>query len=200
LKPAEAVHESYVAGRRVRVLARHLAALLPARGEVLDVGCGDGRLAREVQRLSPEIRVRGVDVLRRTDVAIPAETFDGASLPFPGGAFDAVLLVDVLHHAEDPVRLLSECVRVTRGPILIKDHAADRVLAVPILRFMDRIGNARHGVAVPGRYWRRQTWLERFRELGLAVTEWRNGLGLYPIPAAWIFGGSLQFLARVSAA
>jgi len=41
----EEIHGSYVHNRRVRVLARELSALLPANGQVLDVGCGDGLLA-----------------------------------------------------------------------------------------------------------------------------------------------------------
>ena len=200
MKAAERIHESYVVSRRVRVLARHLAGLLPPEADLLDVGCGDGLLARELLRQRPGMRIRGVDVRVREPSAIPAEVFDGLSLPFPDARFDAVILVDVLHHADDPVRLLRESARVTRGLILVKDHAADRPFAVPTLRFMDRVGNARHGVPVPGRYWRRQTWLDRFREVGLSVSLWKDDLGLYPIPAAWIFGGSLQFLARVSAA
>ncbi len=131
--------------------------------------------------------------------AIPVAPFDGRTLPFADSTFDAVVLVDVLHHADDPARLLGEAARVTRGPILIKDHACDRFLAVPTLRFMDRVGNARHGVSLPYHYWRRQTWLDNFGALGLKVSFWENDLGLYPIPAKWIFGGSLHFLARVAA-
>jgi len=124
--------------------------------------------------------------------------YDGRTLPFADSAFDTVIVVDVLHHADDPARLLGEAARVTRGPILIKDHTSDRFLAVPTLRLMDRVGNARHGVALPYRYWRRQTWLDNFSALGLEVTSWEYDLGLYPIPAKWLFGGSLHFLARVS--
>jgi SAM-dependent methyltransferase len=199
LRAVEQIHENFVRNRRVRVLARRLAALVPGKARVLDVGSGDGQLASELLRIRPDVSIRGVDVHVRREAAIAVDSFDGCTLPFPDSSFDAVILVDVLHHSQNPARLLGESARVVAGPILIKDHASDRFLAVPTLRLMDRVGNARHGVALPYNYWRRQTWLENFQALGLTVTLWENDLGLYPIPAKWIFGGSLHFLARISA-
>ena len=40
----ERVHDSYVIGRRVEVLADHVDALLEQNAHVLDVGCGDGAI------------------------------------------------------------------------------------------------------------------------------------------------------------
>jgi SAM-dependent methyltransferase len=198
LKAVEHLHQSYVLSRRVRVLASRLAPVLPPDARVLDVGCGDGLLAREILRLRPDVAIEGVDVHPREAAALPVTPYDGSTLPFSDSVFDAAIIVDVLHHADDPPRLLREAARVTRGVILIKDHASDRFLAVPTLRLMDRIGNARHGVALPYRYWRRGTWFQQFAALGMEVASWEEDLGLYPIPAKWIFGGSLHFLARLS--
>ena len=49
----EKIHESYVHNRRVRVLTRELSELLPANGQVLDVGCGDWLLAALIQKDKP---------------------------------------------------------------------------------------------------------------------------------------------------
>ena len=46
---------------------------------MLDVGCGDGRLARLVADKRPDISIHGMDVRPRTGAAIPVETFDGRS-------------------------------------------------------------------------------------------------------------------------
>ena len=147
-----ALHEQHVARRRERVLAAHLARRLP-QGSVLDVGCGDGRLARAVTALRADLEIRGIDVLRRRDTAIPVALFDGQSLPYEDGAFDCVVFVDVLHHTDDPAALLREAARVSRGAILVKDHLCESSSARARLRFMDWLGNARHGVALPYNYW-----------------------------------------------
>jgi SAM-dependent methyltransferase len=141
--------------------------------------------------------VRGIDVLVREGTHIPVDPFDGSTLPYAEGAFDIVLFVDVLHHADDPMSLLREARRVARRAIVIKDHTNDRWLADPILRFMDAVGNERHGVRLPFNYWPKRKWMETFESLGLTLAAWKSDLRLYPLPADWIFGGSLHFVARL---
>src|SRR5439155_15302657 len=94
-----AAHQRLVYGRRIRVLAGHVADLLPRDASVLDVGSGDGLLARRVLDLRPDVRIQGVDVLARPTAYIPVALFDGVTLPAADGAFDAVIMLDVLHHA-----------------------------------------------------------------------------------------------------
>lgn len=191
------LHQGYVHSRRVDVLSDRLAALLPPSARVLDVGSGDGRVASSIRVLRPAVDIRGIDVLVREDSAIEVEAFDGATIPFPDESFDAVLLVDVVHHASEPMALLREAVRVSRQSLLIKDHTLEGWWAGPTLRFMDRVGNARHGVALPFEYWTRARWISAFETLGLSVVAWSDRLGLYPIPARWVFDRSLHFLARL---
>lgn len=196
MRLAEHLHETGARDRRIRVLADHLARLLPERLSVLDVGSGDGRLAQSLMSRRADLAVRGADVLVRPGAAIPVEAFDGRRLPFGDGAFGAAMLVDVLHHSEDPAALLAEAARV--APLLvIKDHLADAPLAVPRLRFMDRVGNARFGVRLTYHYWTRGRWNEAFVSLGLSTEVWMGRLHLYPAPLSWIFDGSLHFLARL---
>ena len=193
----ENVHGNYVHSRRVRVLGERIARWLPDHGSVLDVGCGDGRLAQCLQQAYPAILLAGVDVLPRPDAQIPVEAFDGTTLPRADQSVDCVLLVDVLHHTVDPAVLLREAARVARGAVIIKDHLLEGILAGPTLRFMDRVGNARHGVALPHNYWTRDQWTRAFAQLALSVRAWEEKLALYPPPADWIFGRSLHFLARL---
>jgi SAM-dependent methyltransferase len=179
------------------VLADHVAALIPENARVLDVGSGDGRLGAAIARLRPDTEIRGIDVLARKEPAIATEIFDGETIPFPDASFDALLFLDVLHHTEDPARLLREAARAARTFILIKDHRADGAFASATLRFMDRAGNARHGVALPYNYWRTRTWRETFEALGLEIDVWKPHLALYPAPASWLFDRELHFLARL---
>ena len=193
------VHGGYVAGRRVQVLAAHLAELLPLESSVLDVGCGDGSLAKLIRDRRPDVQMRGIDVLVRDRTAIPVEPFDGFHIPAADGAYDVVMFVDVLHHTDDPRVLLREARRVARRNILLKDHTRDGLLAGPTLRFMDGVGNARFGVALPYNYWTRAQWQAAFRELNVEVEVWQTRLGLYPAWANWLFGRSLHFIARTTA-
>lgn len=188
-------HERLVYGRRIDVLARHLVELLPRDGSVLDVGSGDGLLASTVEAERRDLRMFGVDVLVRPQTHIPVRQFDGVLLPFADDAFDIVMMVDVLHHADDQRALLAEVARVAKRAVVIKDHRADGFLAAPTLRFMDWVGNARHGVALPYAYWSSDRWAKELEKAGLRVTTERARLGLYPWPASMLFERRLHFIA-----
>lgn len=198
MKAVEHVHRHAVEGRRVGVLVRHLMDLVPDGASVLDVGCGDGRLAHALANARPDVTVCGLDVLVREDAAIPVEAFDGVHLPAEDDAFDIVLFVDVLHHTDDAEALLREAKRVARRFVVLKDHTRDGLFADATLRFMDRVGNARHGVALPYNYWPEHTWREVFGDIGLEIDAWRGRLGLYPFPASLLFDRGLHFITRLS--
>ncbi len=188
------LHSRRVFPRRRRVLAGLISGLLPTDGRVLDVGAGDGSVARLVQQLRPGLKIEGIDVLVRPGTAIPVRPFDGRRIPFADGSFDAVMLVDVLHHTDDPQVLLREAGRVTRRHVIIKDHLRHGVLAGATLRFMDWVGNARHGVALPYNYWTPVQWEQGFAAAGLRVVRRITRLGLYPAWADWVFGRALHAL------
>jgi len=191
----ESVHGRYVHKRRTLVLSDWCSRIIPFNSKVLDVGCGDGRLARLIAEKRPDISIQGIDVRQRNDAVMLVDTFDGKSIPYGEGSFDVVMFVDVLHHASQPMMLLREAVRVAREAIVIKDHLAEGSLAYLTLRIMDWVGNARHGVALPYDYWSLAKWHRVFDKLGLRINSWESNLGLYPFPADLIFGRSLHFIA-----
>lgn len=96
-------------------------AAVAAAGErprVLDLGCGDGRIAGLLAAAGGE--VTGVDpseiALERARASHPdlrflAPAADG-SLPLPDGSFDVVVCINVLEHVADTQRLMSEARRV----------------------------------------------------------------------------------------
>ena len=128
---------------------------------------------------------------------IPVAQFDGQCLPYGAASFDAVVFVDVLHHAENPMILLLK-LRVSPARLYcIKDHTIEGLLAGPTLRFMDNLSNARYGVALPYNYWRRQEWLDAFVTLGLKVEVWTSQLRIYPWFASWVFDRTLHFAVRL---
>lgn len=191
----ETIHERYIHEHRVNVLSRCLSEILPVGINVLDVGCGDGRLSASLAAMRPDIKISGLEVMVRPSTKINVSEFDGCTIPCEDNSHDVVLFVDVLHHAEDACFLLKEAGRVARRMVVIKDHQLKGFLAKRTLRFMDWIGNARHGVALPYCYWTYEQWQEMFKDLGFDVISWNSVLGLYMWPLSYCFDRSLHFLA-----
>ncbi len=97
-----------------------VAAVLRARGarRLLEVGVGTGRISLALAARGFELV--GADVSRGMLARARSKGVDrlvravASRLPFPSGAFDAVLFVHVLHLLDDPRRALREAVRVGR--------------------------------------------------------------------------------------
>ena len=192
------LHRKVVGPRRARVLTKHLLEALPPECEsILDVGCGDGAIGRLMLAENARLRVTGVEAHERRVCRIPVQQYDGRRLPLDDASRDVVMLIDVLHHADDPAELMREAVRVARRAIIVKDHVREGLLAATTLRFMDGVGN--HGTGVPMRheYWTRAQWAELFRDLPVEVELYRGALGLYSWPISPVFERKLHFIARL---
>jgi SAM-dependent methyltransferase len=191
-------HGALVLGRRVRVLAANLAQEIPIGAVVLDVGTGDGSIAKAIALRRPDIKITGIDVLIRPSTHIPVRPFDGERIPLSEKAVDVVSFVDVLHHTNNARILLLEAARVSRRYIVIKDHLRKGPFARATLQAMDWIGNYGHGVALPYNYLSEQEWREHFRNANLSPERWTESLGLYPFPFSLVFDRRLHFIARLT--
>jgi SAM-dependent methyltransferase len=173
--------------------------MTPSDAEVLDVGCGDGLIGSLISELRPDVTVSGIDIqVRGSDQAhIPVEPFDGVSIPRADHSVDVVMLVDVLHHADDPLALLTEAARVADRAIVLKDVTPLGPLSGLTLRFMDWVGNARHDVPLPYTFWSQEEWRRAFSRIGFRPMATRRRLGLYPIPANLLFEKRMHFIVRL---
>jgi SAM-dependent methyltransferase len=96
---------------------------------VLDFGCGDGRHAFEVYRRGADVVALDLDDTALKNVQGMFEAMadvgeapshataravrgDGATLPFPDGAFDRIIAAEVLEHLPDDAAIFDELVRV----------------------------------------------------------------------------------------
>ena len=188
-------HNGVIHGRRLRRLTELLGSLLPPNSCVLDVGSGDGQIAAALQHLRPDCRFEGIDVLVRPNTAIPVRYFDGLTIPAGAKSVDAVMIVDVLHHAVNPEHLLREASRVARRCVIVKDHVREGFGAQTTLRLMDWVGNAHHGVRLPYNYWTPSQWSKALAQAGLSARTWRRDLALYPPPVTWFCDRTLHVLA-----
>ena len=106
-------HDSYWQYHREQFLE-----LLPPSGRsTLDLGCGEGRLSRDLKALGH--RVMGVDAsptmvaaARELDPAIDVHVADAAALPFSDASFDLVIAFMSLQDVDDYERAISEAARV----------------------------------------------------------------------------------------
>lgn len=191
------LHAPVYASRSRELVARLLPHLKPHR-RVLDVGCGNGTLGRALMDAPdrPEgLVVEGLERVVRGGEPIPVHGYDGRTIPFADGAYDAVILADVLHHEPDPDRLLRECARVAARRLIIKDHQVAGLLAQQRISLLDWAANAPYGVPCLYRYNTPAQWEALPASLGLSPVEIVRSMRLYPWPYRWVFGGRIQYLA-----
>ncbi len=111
---------------RLRELVRQIVPHLGRGDRVLDVGCGFGALGRAIMddpAAPGDVEVVGLERARRPGSMIEIETYDGARMPYGDRTFDVVILADVLHHEEEPHRLIAESSRVGRRLVIITQGA-----------------------------------------------------------------------------
>lgn len=148
--------------REARDVLHRIACELPRGARVLDVGCGRGYVGAllEAERGCWPV---GCEVAARNDALARYCLFDGRSLPFRSATFDATVLAFVLHHAGDPLTLLREGARVTRGPLLVLEDtpraAADRIWgAIHCRNFSKSHRLPWRGCVRPDAEWREIFW------------------------------------------
>jgi 2-polyprenyl-3-methyl-5-hydroxy-6-metoxy-1,4-benzoquinol methylase len=113
-----------------------VAAEVPERGRILEVGCGHGLLSLHLALTSPDREVHGIDVDEhkldaaraatvRGDLAATFGTASGAHVP--DGPWSGIAIVDVLYllSAPDQLRLLATCAGQLGpgGALVVKEMA-----------------------------------------------------------------------------
>ncbi len=189
------LHRSLVFDRRRNRLVDALLAQLPAGSRILDIGCGSGEISAALAAAGHD--VVGVETLARDDCAIELTMFDGLTLPFADDSFEWAIVIDVLHHAADPARVVGEARRVARRGIVVKDHYAESRWQRFVLSAMDWVGNRQFGVGRDGRYLSRHEWSELWSQAQLAQRETNEAIDLYPTIVKPLFERNLHFVTRL---
>jgi len=130
-----------------RILGFHyperIIRLLFLRGEnkecrILDIGGGTGLLAQEMiaRNPGPHLEFTVLDPTAEMLKQVPdMENIKkvqgrGEELPFPENSFDRIIVIETLHHTQDPVALFSEAYRVLRrgGIMVVQEPDQDKFL------------------------------------------------------------------------
>jgi SAM-dependent methyltransferase len=109
----EPEHDSYWRFHR----ERFFELLSPPGRLTLDVGCGEGRVARDLKRRGHRVRAFDaspalVEAARAADPSLDVSQADAAALPVEDGAGDLVVSFMVLMNVEDLAGVVSEAARV----------------------------------------------------------------------------------------
>jgi SAM-dependent methyltransferase len=155
--------------RRTFAMLRSLIASTGGAATAIDVGAGDGWMAKSLVATGLLGKCTPVDVKRRSHVVLEPLLYDGERLPFDDASVDLCYAVDAVHHAADPLRLLRDMARVSRRFIALKDHRYESAGGAWVLRLLDEIGNRRFAIGSPGHYQRGFTWFDLLRSEGFGL-------------------------------
>jgi demethylmenaquinone methyltransferase/2-methoxy-6-polyprenyl-1,4-benzoquinol methylase len=116
---------------------------LPARGRLLDVGGGTGRVASAVRDLVDEVVIADVSMgmLKQTHRSTlqPVCAFS-ESLPFISDSFERILMVDALHHVVDQPATTDEMFRVLKpGGRIIIEEPDIRSFGVKLIALVEKL-------------------------------------------------------------
>jgi SAM-dependent methyltransferase len=190
-------HYRNVTQPRAEKLHHSLSKHIGQVESLLDIGCGDGVIAKRLGEAAGAKRIEGVDILLRPQRVIDVKLYDGYKLPFPDQSFEAVTIVDVLHHCTEPETVLRETVRVASKMVVIKDHFAFGPISRKILHYMDIAGNARDSVPSPGTYFEPHQWVDMIARSGAQVVALEWPLALHNMPWRAVVRPALHFTAKI---
>jgi len=104
---------------RTDIIVNQIAGFLEGKS-ILDLGTGDGKVGAALARRGFSVSLADVLDFRAPEAKnIRFEKYDGKTLPFGNKSVDNVLLLTVLHHADEAIRVFEEAVRVARNRIIV---------------------------------------------------------------------------------
>jgi SAM-dependent methyltransferase len=120
----------------------------PRQGRILDVGGAEGYVAERLGELTGG-RAVVVEVRDARRTGLEYHLYDGRHLPFETDEMDACVCVFTLHHAADPVKVLTDVARVTDGPIVIVESVYQTSPGRRLLQFLDVVANRVRSIGQP---------------------------------------------------
>ena len=155
------------------------------RGEkLLDLGCGNGFWALEIsEKFGANVFL--TDIADTNMTKLPFSLFDGSKADFPDKSFDIVLLNFVLHHTPNPILILKEAIRLSRGKIIIYEDNASGVVPKLSTTMHGIIFNIVNHINNKATFHSFSEWKKIFISLHLRIlfakTNWKIDSLTYPV-------------------
>jgi len=107
----EKISNPYVTSRRREILIHW------SKGDCLEVGAGDGKLAAELAKnhniIATDISPNMVDNIKKRKVR--AVVADAEKLPFEKNSFDTVIAAELIYYLDNPANFINEADRVLKS-------------------------------------------------------------------------------------
>lgn len=160
------------------------AAGLEPPAAILDYGCAEGYVGRAAAMEGHRVLLADLADHRRCDLPFSVVSERGESLP--AHAFDLVVLVFVLHHAEFPSEVLRSASRASRERMVVWETVPAPWFPKPLLQNMDRIANGlRSSEMNPANLRSASEWRASFEQMGLRVLK-QERWGISHPQALWL--------------
>ncbi len=167
---------NYFYQRKIPQVLESLDSWIQPGDTVLDLGSGNGHIAESIKK-NKQADVTLLDVVDINETELPLVLYEGDTIPFQDNSFKAILLSFVLHHCEDPTKVLKEACRVSKDKVIIFEDTykskAGRVVtcmndyAANLPSFFMR--SAGGSMNMPFNFMKVKEWEELFEQLGLEV-------------------------------
>jgi len=189
------IHNKFIYNDRMSQLHKHISDIITKHNcsNILDIGAGDGKIDKMIQDTT-NATIEGIDVLVRDILYIPVTEYDGEHINMLDNSINTTMMIDVLHHTENPLVVFNEAVRVSSKYIIIKDHLKHGFLSYLKLRLMDYVGNKHYSVNLPYNYLSESSWKTMFENANLDIVEYKTDLNLYKGLCHLLFDSNLHFI------
>ena len=154
---------------------------------ILDYGCGSMDLSKKIQKKKFIKKITAVDIYS-ANYRFKKIKYLNDKFFFKNNnkKFDAVVIVDVLHHMgiEDAHKILRKLSKYSKF-IIVKDHYEYGFFSRHLLRFVDFYANYAYGVTIPKKYFNKSSWILSFKKAKLKqinhISNFQQHDGLYNI-------------------
>lgn len=183
---------------RAKIIASQIEKYLQGES-LIDIGCGHGLVSWQVRRHFSDILLVDIVDYRDPEVLLPFVIYDENEFLPLDYSYDCSLLIAVLHHARDPLKLLKDVWQHTSGRLIIIESVfdvgsssansplpqLDQLMQLYYAVFCDWFYNRvlNQGVSVPYNFNTPKNWRKIFETLPAKIsTEVDLGVDLEIVP------------------
>lgn len=179
-------------------LKRCLESLINCSGKVLEIGCGAGRMVKNLKFHCPNIEIYGCDIsyqaihkaLRDTQQGANFAVADVQNLPYVDESFDIVVGFDIIEHVPNVRRTIAETYRVLKKRGLFHLHAPCEGNPFTVYWILNKLGIARNLKRIHAGH------IQKLKSRELLNSLRKHGYCVIDITYSWHVIGQLSDLER----